>query len=147
MFVDSSAFLSILKDADDAALLLEKIKGSRRPCKTSSGVRAAVVMALAESRADRPGVSAEGVEMATEIFDGLLKALNVYEVAVSPRISSDGCALAGRFGNRTKHPAQLTLENCMALAAAEYLRLPVLHSGAGFDRIGKDDLADWRAGE
>lgn len=28
MFVDSSAFLSILKGADDAALLLEKIKAA-----------------------------------------------------------------------------------------------------------------------
>ena len=32
MFVDSSAFLAILGNRSDAALLVEKIKGSRKQC-------------------------------------------------------------------------------------------------------------------
>ncbi len=147
MFVDSSAFLAILGNRSDAALLVEKIKGSRKQCKTSASVRLDVVMALAESGPDRRGASAEAVEQATEIFDSLLEILNVYEIVVSPRIAADGCRLAARFGPQADHPAKLTVQTCLALAAAESLRLPVLHSNPAIDRIGVGVWATWRAGE
>ncbi|WP_265501237.1 PIN domain-containing protein [Paracoccus beibuensis] len=147
MFVDSSAFLAILGNTADAALLVEKIKGSRRQCKTSASVRLDVVMALAESRADTRGVSAEGIELATEIFDSLLQVLNVYEVAISPRIAADGCRLAARFGKLTDHTAQLPTETCLSLAAAESLRLPVLHCNLAIDQITEKEWAAWRAGD
>ena len=147
MFVDSSAFLAILGNSSDAPLLVEKIKGSRRQCKTSASVRLDVVMALAESRADGRGVSVEGIEQATEIFDSLLQILNVYEIVVSPRIAADGCRLAAWFGQQADHPAKLTVQTCLALAAAESLRLPVLHSNPAIDRITQEDWTAWRAGE
>lgn len=147
MFIDSSAFLAILGNSPDAALLVEKIKGSRKPCKTSASVRLDVVMALAESRADTRGVLAEPVEQATEIFDNLLQILKVYEIAISPRIAADGCRLAARFGQQADHPAKLTVQTCLALAAAESLRLPVLHSNPAIDRITEQDWTAWRSGE
>jgi uncharacterized protein with PIN domain len=147
MFVDSSAFLAILGNRSDAALLVEKIKNSRKPCKTSASVRLDVVMALAESHADTRGVSAVAVEQATEIFDSLLQILNVYEIVVSPRIAADGCRLAARFGQHADHPAKLTVQTCLALAAAESLHLPVLHSNPAIDRITEQDWAAWREGE
>lgn len=147
MFIDSSAFLSILSNGSDAALLVEKIKGSRRPCKTSASVRLDVVMALAESRAGSRGFSAEGVELATGIFDRLLQILKVYEIAVSPRIASSGCRLAAWFGKQADHPAKLTSQTCLALSAAESLRLPVLHSNPAIDRITPEEWTAWRAGE
>ena len=147
MFVDSSAFLAILGNRSDAALLVEKIKGSRKPCKTSASVRLDVVMALAESRADTRGLSAEAVEQATEIFDNLLQILKVYEIAISPRIAADGCRLAARFGQQADHPAKLTGQTCLSLAAAESLHLAVLHSNPAIDRITEQDWAAWRAGE
>lgn len=146
MFIDSSAFLAILGNSSDAALLVEKIKGSRKPCKTSASVRLDVVMALAESGADTRGVSAEGMEQATEVFDSLLQILKVHEIAISPRIAADGCRLAARFGQQTDHPAKLTVQTCLALAAAESLRLPVLHSNPAIDRITEQDWTVWRAG-
>ena len=117
MFVDSSAFLAILGNSSDAPLLVEKIKGSRRQCKTSASVRLDVVMALAEGRADKRGTSAEAVEQATEVFDNLLQILKVYEIAISPRIAADGCRLAAWFGQQADHPAKLTVQTCLALAA------------------------------
>lgn len=147
MFIDSSAFIAILGNGPDAALLVEKIKNSRKPCKTSASVRLDVVMALAESRANTRGVSAEAVEQATEIFDSLLQILKVYEIAISPRIAADGCRLAARFGQQADHPAKLTVQTCLALAAAESLRLPVLHSNPAIDRITQEDWTAWRAGE
>lgn len=147
MFVDSSAFLAILGNRSDAALLVEKIKNSRKPCKTSASVRLDVVMALTESRADTRGVSADAVEQATEIFDNLLQILKVYEIAISPRIAADGCRLAARFGQQADHPAKLTVQTCLALAAAESLHLPVLHSNPGIDRITEQDWTAWRAEE
>ena len=147
MFIDSSAFLAILGNRSDAALLVEKIKNSRKPCKTSASVRLDVVMALAESGADRRGISSEAVEQATEIFDSLLQILNVYEIEVSPRIAADGCRLAARFGQQADHPAKLTVQSCLALAAAESLHLPVLHSNPAIDRITEQEWTAWRAGE
>lgn len=147
MFIDSSAFLAILGNRSDAALLVEKIKNSRKPCKTSASVRLDVVMALAESRADTHGVSAEAVDQATELFDNLLQILKVYEVAISPRIAADGCRLAARFGQQADHPAKLTVQTCLALAAAESLRLPVLHSNPAIDRVTEQDWTAWRTGE
>ena len=147
MFIDSSAFLAILGNRSDAALLVEKIKNSRKPCKTSASVRLDVVMALAQSRADTRGVSAEAVEQATEIFDSLLQILNVYEIVVSRRIAADGCRLAARFGQQADHPAKLTMQACLVLAAAESLHLPVLHSNQGIDRITEQDWTAWRAEE
>ena len=147
MFIDSSAFLAILGGSSDAALLVEKIKNSRKPCKTSASVRLDVVMALTESRADTRGVSTEAAEQATEIFDNLLQILKVSEIAISPRIAADGCRLAARFGQQADHPAKLTVQTCLALAAAESLRLPVLHSNPAIDRITEQDWAAWRTGE
>ena len=147
MFIDSSAFLAILGHRSDAALLVEKIKNSRKPCKTSASVRLDVVMALVESRADTRGVSAEAVEQATELFDNLLQILKIYEIAISPRIAADGCRLAARFGQQADHPAKLTVQTCLALAAAESLHLSVLHSNPGIDRITEQDWTAWRAGE
>lgn len=147
MFVDSSAFLAILGNRSDAALLVEKIKGSRKPCKTSASVRLDVVMALTDSRADPRGASAEAVEQATEIFDTLLQILKVYEVAVSPRIAADGCRLAARFGQQAEHPAKLTMQTCLAIAAAESLHLPVLHSNPAIDRITQEDWTAWQTRE
>lgn len=147
MFVDSSAFLAILGNRSDAALLVEKIKGSRKQCKTSASVRLDVVMALVDSRADTRGASAEAVEQATEIFDNLLQILKVYEVAVSPRIAADGCRLAARFGQQAEHPAKLTMQTCLALAAAESLHLPVLHSNPAIDRITQEDWTAWQTRE
>ena len=147
MFIDSSAFFAILGNRSDAALLVEKIKNSRKPCKTSASVRLDVVMALAESGADRRGVSSEAVEQATEVFDSLLQILKVYEIVVSPRIVADGCRLAARFGQGADHPAKLTVQTCLALAAAESLHLPVLHSNPAIDRITEQDWTAWRAGE
>ena len=147
MFIDSSAFLAILGNRSDAALLVEKIKNSRKPCKTSASVRLDVVMALAESRADTRGVSAEAVEQATEIFDSLLQILNVSEIVVSPRIVADGCRLAARFGQQADHPAKLTMQACLVLAAAESLHLPVLHSNPAIYRITQEEWTAWRAGE
>jgi uncharacterized protein with PIN domain len=147
MFIDSSAFLAILGNRSDAALLVEKIKNSRKPCQTSPSVRVDVVMALTESRANTRGVSAEAVEQATEIFDSLLQILKVHEIAISPRIAADGCRLAARFGQQADHPAKLTVQTCLALAAAESLRLPVLHSNPAIDAITEQDWAAWRGGE
>ena len=147
MFVDSSAFLAILGNSSDAPLLVEKIKGSRRQCKTSASVRLDVVMALAEGRADKRGTSAEAVEQATEVFDNLLQILKVYEIAISPRIAADGCRLAAWFGQQADHPAKLTVQTCLALAAAESLRLPVLHSNPAIDRITEQDWAALRGAE
>lgn len=147
MFIDSSAFLAILGNRSDAALLVEKIKNSRKQCKTSASVRLDVVMALAESGADKRGVSSEAVEQATEVFDSLLQILNVYEIVVSPRIAADGCRLAARFGQQADHPAKLTVQTCLALAAAESLHLPVLHSNPAIDRITEQEWTAWRAGE
>mgnify|MGYP006988252811 FL=1 len=110
-------------------------------------MRLDVVMALADSRADTRGVSAEAVEQATEIFDNLLQILKVYEIAISPRIAADGCRLAARFGQQADHPAKLTGQSCLALAAAESLRLPVLHSNPAIDRITEQDWTAWRSGE
>ena len=147
MFIDSSAFLAILGNISDAALLVEKIKGSRKPCKTSASVRLDVVMALADSRADTRGVSVLEGYGATGIFDNLLQILKVYEIAISPRIAADGCRLAARFGQQADHPAKLTGQSCLALAAAESLRLPVLHSNPAIDRITEQDWAAWRGAE
>ena len=147
MFIDSSAFLAILGNGSDAALLVEKIKNSRKPCKTSASVRLDVVMALADSCADTRGASAEAVEQATELFDNLLQILKVYEIAISPRIAADGCRLAARFGQQADHPAKLTVQTCLALAAAESLHLSVLHSNQDIDRITEQDWAAWRTGE
>ena len=126
---------------------MEKIKGSRKQCKTSASVRLDVVIALADSRADTRGASAEAVEQATEIFENLLQILKVYEVAISPRIAADGCRLAARFGQQADHPAKLTVQTCLALAAAESLRLPVLHSNPSIDRVTEQDWAAWRTGD
>ena len=147
MFIDSSAFLAILGNRSDAALLVERIKNSRKPCTTSASVRLDVVMALAQSRADTRGVSAEAVDQATEVFDSLLQILKVHEIAISPRIAADGCRLAARFGQQADHPAKLTVQTCLALAAAELLRLPVLHSNPAIDRITEQDWTAWRTGE
>jgi len=147
MFVDSSTILAIIGQSAEAPLLVEKIKGSRRPCKTSAGVRVDVVMALARSRADRRGVTGEGIERAGEIFDELLRVLKIYEITISPRISADACALAGRFGHLTDHPAQLRMRHCLALAAAESLRYPLLTNEEAFDRINERDMEAWRRGE
>ncbi|MFC3632180.1 PIN domain-containing protein [Paracoccus angustae] len=147
MFIDGSAFLAILGNSPDAALLVERIKNSRKPCTTSASVRLDVVMALAQSRADTRGVSAEAVDQATEVFDSLLQILKVHEIAISPRIAADGCRLAARFGQQADHPAKLTMQACLVLAAAESLHLPVLHSNQGIDRITEQDWAAWRGGE
>ena len=147
MFIDSSAFLAILGNRSDAALLVEKIKGSRKPCKTSASVRLDVVMALAESHADTRGASAKAVDQATEVFDSLLQILKVHEIAISPRIAADGCRLAAQFGQQADHPAKLTVQTCLALAAAESLRLPVLHSNPAIDRITEQDWEAWRTAE
>lgn len=69
-------------------------------------------------------MTAEEIELATEIFDSVLQVLKVYE---------------------TDHSAQLPMETGLALAAAESLRLPVLHCNPAIDRISQEDWTAWRA--
>lgn len=147
MFIDATIFLEIVYAGDDAPLFIERIKNSRRQCNTSAAVRLDVIKQLAEVRSEGRAMSSEDMATATTIFERLRDALKVYEVLVSPRIANDACSLYAVFGEASAHKAQLTLSDCLTLAAAENVRLPVLSARKGFKEISEKELAAWHKGE
>lgn len=135
MFLDASAIVAILASAPSAGLLLATLEtpGGRILC--SPVARFAAVQLIADRLRRRRGDAAaapEDVAASEELVDGLLDLIGARDIHITEGIGREARAIAARFGAVVGHPAQLSLDDCLAAACARAYRVRLLHDSDRF---------------
>lgn len=140
MVIDSAVILAILFNEPQAAKLLSSLQQARRKPITTPLARQATVTAMAQGRAKllNRKVDPEDIELATALYDELLKAISCTEVMITSKISTSALTAAAVYGRMSGHAAQLSLEQCMTYATAKANNMPLLYSA---NQYAETDLA------
>jgi ribonuclease VapC len=130
MFIDTSAFVAILREETECRAFLTAIKNANSP-RTSPIVRLETVMVIAT----RKGIE---VDQAGQLFDALANSLGIVVAALTDEMGRAASDAFARFGKGRRHPAQLNLGDCLSYGAAKILQSPLLFKG---DDFAKTDIA------
>src|SRR5260370_14527364 len=117
MFVDALAIVAILADEEDASELSSRFIGAAT-VKTSALAVYEAVLGLARAQT----ISTADAELAVGNF---LSAADAEIVPISAEIGQGAIAAFERFGPG-RHPAPLTMGDCLAYACARSLDAPPL---------------------
>jgi ribonuclease VapC len=128
MIVDTSAVIAILKEEQDAYLLLRVIAVSTEPKRISAAnyLEAGIV------------VDANRNPLLSRRLDDLIVQTEIEIEAVTPHQAQIARAAYRDFGKGSGHPAQLNFGDCFAYALAKSMREPLLFKG---DDFGHTDVA------
>ena len=139
MFIDTSALVAILNEEPEKDLLLYKIEQSRAGPHVSAVTVLETVALYAKSarKSDADPVTAEILEAARQDVADLLEALGAKQIGLSGNMSEIALDYAVRYG-KGRHPAGLTLGDCLSAACARAYHMPLLYAGKRFDQT---DLA------
>ncbi|OAH17541.1 twitching motility protein PilT [Methylorubrum populi] len=130
MFIDTSAFVTILCQEPEATIFANRIERATRRC-TSALVRLETCMVLA-SRQDRDPIAVQAD------FDAFLAEAKISVIPISDGIGRIAVEAFARYGKGRGHPAQLNLADCLSYACAHAYRDPILFKGRDFSHT---DLA------
>lgn len=147
MFIDSTAFLAILKRERGHVALLTRLKLEQRKNLTSPLVRLAVVSDLCASRRPREHgekCSHSETQKANKIFDRALKLLNCTEIMVTPKAAQ----LASFFVADFDLPADSAISAALAVTSGSdilttdhsLVRLPFRPQSQSEEAYGDADL-------
>lgn len=129
MFIDTSVFVAVLCQEDEAERFARAIEGAVERL-TSPLVRLEASMVLA-TRQGRPPSDVEGD------FDAFLQEARISVMPITDAIGHIAVEAFQRFGKGRGHPAQLNLADCLSYACAKAQRVPILFKGRDF---AKTDL-------
>ena len=133
MFIDASAILAILFGEQDSQSLLEQAKNSPVELVYSPLSRFEAVVGFARRRAGTHRSStAQQIEEAAEIIDGLFAELAAKCVDLSESIGTGALTAAKTYGRAVGHPAGLNLGDCFAYACAKERGVGLLYKGGDF---------------
>ena len=133
MFIDASAILAILFAEQDSQTLLERAMNSPVNLVYSPLARFEAVVGFARRRAGTHRSStAEQIEEATEIIDGLFVELGAKCMDLSETIGTRALTAAQTYGRAVGHPAGLNLGDCFAYACAKERGVGLLYKGGDF---------------
>ena len=134
MFIDSSAFVSILTLEPEHEALADAIE--RASARFTSGlVRLETVMRVSTKLRTSP-------DDAETAFERLIAAGEIDVVPITDEIAKAAVRAFAKYGKGRGHPAQLNIADCMHYAAAKWLRAPMLFVGEDFS---KTDLKSARS--
>ena len=136
MFIDASALLAILNEAPEKDLLLYKIEQSRTVPHVSSVTILETVARYARSAQtlDTDPVPSDRFEAARQDVADLLEAIGVKQIGLSGHMTEIALDYAVRYG-KGRHPAALSLSECLSAACAKAYHMPLLYAGKRFDRV------------
>lgn len=126
MFVDSSVFVAILSDEDDAADFLFTLQNALAPV-TSGLVILETVMRLTSKLKVEPSSAMRDV-------DALLEEAGITVMAIDEDHGRLAVEAFARYGKGRGHPAQLNLADCLSYACAMKSGSPLLFKGDDFSR-------------
>jgi ribonuclease VapC len=130
MFIDTSAFVAILRGETESKAFLVAIKESKNP-RTSPIVRLETVIVIAT----RKGLA---IDQAEQLFDALASSLGIAVTSLTDEMGRAACDAFARFGKGRGHPAQLNLADCLSYGAAKVMQTSLLFKG---DDFAKTDIA------
>ena len=130
IFVDTSAFVAILKKESDATELAETLEKAERRL-TSSAVRLETCMVLSR-------LSDITAQRAQEFFDLFLAKAKIEEIAVEPKAGRTAVDCFQAFG-KGRHPAKLNFGDCLSYACAKDAGARLLYKGDDFSQTDIND--------
>jgi ribonuclease VapC len=124
MFIETSAFVTILAGEPEADLYLAAVDGAVRR-QTGAHVRLEATINLARIL---------GLEIldAQEMFDAFLQAAKITVVPITDAIARRAVEAFAIYGKGKGHPAQLNFADCLSYACAHSLNIPILFKGHDF---------------
>jgi ribonuclease VapC len=124
VFVDSSVFVAILSDEEDANTLLDRIEAA--PSSVTSGL---VILESAMRLTSK--LKADPLVVLDRIEEFMGKAnMNIMPIeAEHGRLAAQAFS---QFGKGRGHPAQLNLADCLSYACAKSRSVPLLYKGRDF---------------
>ena len=125
MFIDASVLAAMMTDEDDAREFAARMQAGT--------IRMTSPVAVAQTAinvATRLGLTMSEAGDAARTFLGLM---NIQLLAIPPRAAFLAIEAYERYGEG-RHPAALSLDDCMAYACARYYRQPLLFRGDAFAR-------------
>jgi ribonuclease VapC len=125
VFIDTSAFVSVLTNEPDRDRFIEAIDAADRRM-TSPVVRLETCIVLS-SRLDFSPGAAEGQ------FDRFLEDAGIVEVEVTRAIGVEAVACFTKFG-KGRHSARLNFADCLSYACARAHRATLIFKGDDFAR-------------
>ena len=131
MFLDASVVTAIALSEPEAPIILEKIDTA-----DSVYVSAIVVFEAAMALARVKGLSPEH---ASELIDRIITELDARLVPIDGAMALEALKAASRFG-KGRHKAALNLGDCFSYAAADVLRVPLLHKGNDFSQTDLEKI-------
>jgi ribonuclease VapC len=123
MFIDASALVSMLTDAEEGDQLAARMQSTKTRMTSPIAVWEATV-----SIARILGLNVDDTRASVEAF---LDAQNIQNIAVPPKAGSLAIDAYNTYG-KGRHAAQLNFGDCMAYACAKYYRKPLLFKGNHF---------------
>lgn len=129
MFIDTSVFVAILCQEDEAERFARAIEGAKAKF-TSPLVRLEASMVLATRQGRTP-------RAAEADFDAVLQEARIQIMTITDEIGRLSVEAFERYGKGRGHPAQLNLADCLSYACARAYQVPILFKGRDF---AKTDL-------
>lgn len=129
MFIDTSVFVAILCQEEEAERFARAIEGATAKF-TSPLVRLEASMVLATRQGRTP-------RAAETDFDAVLQEARIQIVTITDEIGRLSVEAFERYGKGRGHPAQLNLADCLSYACAKAYQVPILFKGRDF---AKTDL-------
>ncbi len=128
MFIDTSVFVAILCQEDEAERFARAIESAKAKF-TSPLVRLEASMVLA-TRLGRTPRAAEAD------FDAVLQEARIEVMTITDEIGRLSVEAFERYGKGRGHPAQLNLADCLSYACAKAYQVPILFKGRDFAKNG-----------
>jgi ribonuclease VapC len=123
MFIDASAFVSLLTNENDARELLARLQHSPRRITSPAAIWETVINVA--RILDTP------LQDIREAVDKYLEMMTIQVMAIPPKASDIALEAFERYG-KGRHPAALNFGDCFAYACARYYRVPLLYKGTDF---------------
>lgn len=130
MFVDSSVFVAILSDEEDAADFLNRLQNTHRP------ITSALVVLESAMRLSRK-LDVEPLRALSEI-EALMAESRIELMPIEAEHGRLAVAAFSQFGKGRGHSAKLNLADCLSYACAKSRGVALLYKGNDFSRT---DLA------
>jgi ribonuclease VapC len=123
MFIDASALIAMMTDEDEARRLAVRMQAST--------TRMISPQEVAETAIGITAILGLAIEEASTAVRTFLQLANIQLLAVPPRAAFLAAEAFAAYGEG-RHPANLSLAQCMTYACARYYRQPLLCRAEAF---------------
>ena len=123
MFIDASAFCSMISGEDDAASLAQKL--------SKAETRLTSPLSIWETAANVSRILKVEHESGEKLVKEFLAEIGIEIIAVLPTMTDLALDAFRRYG-KGRHPAALNFGDCFAYACAKHHKVPLLCKGNDF---------------